>query len=122
VRGFVFAAQIDNSLTTNTSTSAHPGTFNWPDGLLQITGSVGDRVASAPLLIFTCPETKERASVDIGTDAQNLRAAWKSRFQVKCPYCGEDHEISVRDAYLDDAIDVPGRPARPRNPRKRPSG
>jgi hypothetical protein len=28
VRGFVFAAQIDNSLTTNTSTSAHPGTFN----------------------------------------------------------------------------------------------
>ena len=75
-------------------------------------------MASAPLLIFTCPKTKERASVDIGTDAQNLRASWKSRFQVKCPYCGEDHEISVRDAYLDGAIDVPGRPARPRNPRK----
>jgi transcription elongation factor Elf1 len=79
-------------------------------------------VASAPLLIFTCPKTKERASVDIGTDAQNLRASWKSRFQVKCPYCGQDHEISVRDAYLDDAIDVPGRPARPRNPREKPSG
>jgi hypothetical protein len=31
----------------------------------QITGSVGDRVASAPLLVFICPKTKERASVDI---------------------------------------------------------
>jgi hypothetical protein len=31
-------------------------------------------VATEPLLTFTCPKTKERASVDIETDAQTLRA------------------------------------------------
>ena len=79
-------------------------------------------MVSAPLLIFTCPKTKERASVDIKTDAQTLRASWKSLFQVKCPYCGEVHKISVREAYLNDAVDVVGRPARPRNRCKRMSG
>jgi phage FluMu protein Com len=79
-------------------------------------------VATAPLLTFTCPKTKERASVDIETDAQTLRASWKSWFEVKCPYCGEVHKISVRDAYLNDAIDIVGRPARPRSMRKRMSG
>src|SRR5712675_1064594 len=72
-------------------------------------------VATAPLLTFTCPKTKERASVDIETDAQTLRASWKSWFEVKCPYCGEVHKISVRDAYLNDAVDIVGRPARPRS-------
>src|SRR5258708_37706877 len=79
-------------------------------------------VATAPLLTFTCPKTKERASVDIETDAQTLRASWKSWFEVKCPYCGEVHKISVRDAYLNDAIDIVGRPARPRSMHKRRSG
>ena len=55
-------------------------------------------------------------------EEQNLRASWKSRFQVKCPYCGDVHKMSVRDAYLDEAIDIVGRPARPRKMRKRTSG
>src|SRR5207249_12274343 len=41
---------------------------------------------------------------------------------VKCPSCGEVHEISVRDACLNGAVDVVGQPDRQRVRRKRKPG
>ena len=60
-------------------------------------------------LFFTCPNTHQRAPTGIETDAQSLRATWSERLKVHCSFCGEEHEMAVRDTYingaLDDAID-----------------
>jgi hypothetical protein len=55
-------------------------------------------------LLFTCPTTQQHASTGIETDAQSLRAAWKARLKVHCPHCGEDHEISIRETYIEGVI------------------
>jgi hypothetical protein len=60
----------------------------------------------APLLTFTCPKTKSRAPTRIKADVQTLRASWKSTLHVKCLSCGEMHDISVRDAYLNANLEV----------------
>jgi len=60
-------------------------------------------------LLFVCPKTSQQAPTGIETDAQSLQAAWKATLKVKCPYCGEMHEISVRETYIEgilsDAVD-----------------
>jgi phage FluMu protein Com len=43
--------------------------------------------------------------VGIETDVQSLRAAWKATLKVKCPRCGEMHEISVRKTYINGALE-----------------
>jgi hypothetical protein len=58
----------------------------------------------APLL-FTCPNTKQRAPAGIEADAQSLRATWSKELKVRCPLCGEEHSIAVRKAYLDGVLD-----------------
>ena len=55
-------------------------------------------------LLFTCPITHHQASTGIETDVQSLQAAWKATLKVKCPHCGEMHEISVRETYIDCAL------------------
>jgi phage FluMu protein Com len=55
-------------------------------------------------LLFTCPTTHQQAPTGIETDVQSLQAAWKAMLKVKCPYCGEVHEISVRDTYINGAL------------------
>jgi hypothetical protein len=57
-----------------------------------------------PLLFFTCPKTNRQAPTDIKTDPQSLGAAWKATLKVTCPHCGNMHEISVRETYLNGAI------------------
>jgi transcription elongation factor Elf1 len=57
----------------------------------------------APLL-FTCPKTNQRASTGIETDVQSLSASWKVTLKVNCPHCGEVHEISVRETYINGAL------------------
>ena len=58
-------------------------------------------------LFFTCPTTRQQAPTGIETDVQSLRAAWKATLNVKCPHCGEVHEISVREAYINGARQRP---------------
>ena len=77
---------------------------------MNITQEVG--LTREPLLTFTCPKTKCRAPTRIRADVQTLRAAWKSKLQVECLCCGEVHEISVRDAYLNANLDVQEQPVR----------
>jgi hypothetical protein len=55
-------------------------------------------------LLFTCPITYHQASTGIETDVQSLQAAWKATLKVKCPHCGGVHEVSVRDTYIDGAL------------------
>ena len=54
-------------------------------------------------LLFTCPITHHQASTGIETDVQSLQAAWKAMVKVKCPHCGEIHEMSVRETYINGA-------------------
>jgi hypothetical protein len=61
-------------------------------------------------LLFTCPITHHRAPTGIETDVQSLQAAWKATLKVKCPHCGEVHDVSVRNTYIDGALlDATGR-------------
>ena len=64
----------------------------------------------APLL-FTCPRTNQQAPTGVETDVQSLSAAWKATLKVNCPHCGEVHEISVRETYINGALhDAAGQP------------
>jgi len=61
-------------------------------------------------LLFTCPTTRHRAPTGIETDVLSLQAAWKATLKVKCPHCGEVHDVSVRDTYIDGPLqDANGR-------------
>ena len=61
-------------------------------------------------LLFTCPITHHQASTGIETDVKSLQTAWKATLKVKCPHCGGVHEVSVRDTYIDGALqDATGR-------------
>jgi transposase-like protein len=57
-----------------------------------------------PSLFFTCPTTHEQGPTGIETDAQSLQAAWKATLKINCPYCGETHQISVRETYINGAL------------------
>ena len=56
------------------------------------------------LLLFACPKTYQNVSTGVETDVQSLSASWKSLLRVKCPHCGEEHEISVRETYINAAL------------------
>jgi len=56
-------------------------------------------------LLFTCPDPNQRASTGVETDVQSLRASWTSTLKIDCPQCGKVHEISVRDTYINAALD-----------------
>jgi hypothetical protein len=55
-------------------------------------------------LFFTCPTTHREAPTGIETDVQSLQAAWKATLKIKCPYCGEMDQISVRETYINGAL------------------
>jgi hypothetical protein len=55
-------------------------------------------------LLFTCPKTQQRASTGIETDVQSLRAAWKTNLRINCALCGEVHEISIRETFINGAL------------------
>jgi hypothetical protein len=55
-------------------------------------------------LLFTCPTTHQQAPTGIETDVKSLQKTWKARLKVDCPYCGEVHEISVRETYIDGVM------------------
>jgi hypothetical protein len=55
-------------------------------------------------LLFTCPKTRQQASAGIGTDVQSLRAAWSRTLNVHCPLCGQEHRVSVRESFIEGAL------------------
>jgi hypothetical protein len=55
-------------------------------------------------LFFTCPRTHRQAPTGIETDVQSLSASWRAMLKVNCPHCGKVHEISVRETYINSAL------------------
>src|SRR5436190_2977594 len=48
-----------------------------------------------------------QSSIWLETDVQSLRTAWRATLNVKCPHCGEVHQISVRETYTNGALKRP---------------
>jgi hypothetical protein len=38
-------------------------------------------------------------------DVQSLRQYWKLTLKLDCPHCDEVHDVRVREAYLDSAVE-----------------
>jgi hypothetical protein len=57
-----------------------------------------------PSLLFTCPKTRKQAPTGIETDVQSLRAVWSKTLEIQCSLCGEMHEISIRETYIEGAL------------------
>jgi hypothetical protein len=55
-------------------------------------------------LFYTCPKTKLRATTGIETNVQSLRKAWTKMLKVQCSFCGDVHEITVRETYIQAAL------------------
>src|SRR5262245_50608912 len=54
-----------------------------------------------PSLLYTCPTTRHKASTGIEMSVESLRKCWRMAVRVNCPHCGQVHEISVRETYVD---------------------
>jgi hypothetical protein len=59
--------------------------------------------AADVLPIFHLSTTHQQVPTGIETDVQSLRSAWRATLNVKCPHCGEVHQISVRETYTNGA-------------------
>jgi hypothetical protein len=40
----------------------------------------------------------------IAIDVQSLVMTWALTLKVKCPHCGKEHKIAVREAYVDGVM------------------
>ena len=56
-------------------------------------------------LLFTCPNTSRKASTGVEMDVQGLRQYWKLTLKLDCPHCNQVHDVCVREAYLDSAVE-----------------
>src|SRR5262245_34375543 len=56
-------------------------------------------------LLFTCPNTSRKASTGVEMDVEGLRQYWKLTLKLDCPHCNEVHDVCVREAYLDSAVE-----------------
>jgi len=57
-----------------------------------------------PALLFTCPNTNQRAPTPIQTDVESLRASWTKKLKINCSLCGQVHEIAVRETYTEGVL------------------
>jgi hypothetical protein len=67
-------------------------------------GPMSDGARQRPSgLLFSCPTSGRQVPTGIETNVQSLRALWRRKLKLDCPHCGEVHEFSVREAYLNSA-------------------
>jgi hypothetical protein len=55
-------------------------------------------------LEITCPKTSRLVPTGIAMDVQSLVLTWALKVKIKCPHCDEEHEIVVREAYVDGVM------------------
>ena len=48
----------------------------------------------------TCPETAALVLIPHHVDADSLQAIWNRTLVARCPSCGQEHEVSVKEAFL----------------------
>ena len=63
------------------------------------------KVTTVASLLFTCPNTSRKLSTGVEMDVPGLRAHWNSTLRVDCPHCRDVHDISVRQVYMDAALE-----------------
>lgn len=54
-----------------------------------------------PELVYYCPHTDRPLKTGIGTDSDSLRQSWSEQIRFKCRHCGMEHNVVVRDAYVE---------------------
>jgi len=52
-------------------------------------------------LSVRCPNTGKHFSTRVHTDSLTLAKVWFSSVRIRCPCCGEEHSLKVREAYID---------------------
>jgi len=57
-----------------------------------------------PELIYCCPHTDRPLETGIGTDSDSLRQSWSDQIRFKCRHCGMEHNVMVRDAYVEFTV------------------
>jgi hypothetical protein len=62
-------------------------------------------VTTVASLLFTCPNTSLKLSTGVEMDVPGLRAHWNSTLRLDCPHCRDVHDISVREVYMDAALE-----------------
>ena len=56
-------------------------------------------------LSFVCHVTNNSVSTGIDVEnAQLLARRWDETLRLRCPHCGQTHEMKFRDAYLQFAV------------------
>jgi len=55
-------------------------------------------------LRFRCQKTKQFFDSNFYNTPQGLADVWTSTVQAACPYCREEHEIKIREAFLIDTL------------------
>jgi hypothetical protein len=63
------------------------------------------KVTTVASLLFTCPNTSRKLSTGVEMDVPGLRAHWNSTLRLDCPHCRDVHDISVRQVYMDAALE-----------------
>jgi hypothetical protein len=48
----------------------------------------------------TCPATASLVLIPHHVDADGLKAIWNQTLVARCPSCGQEHEVSVKEAFL----------------------
>jgi hypothetical protein len=56
-------------------------------------------------LFFTCPKTKHPVPTGVEMTVEGLRQSWLRTLRLTCPHCGEEHDVAVRQTYLNAALD-----------------
>jgi len=57
-------------------------------------------------LLFVCPTTNRQAPTGIETNVESLRGAWSNTLKIRCPLCGGEHNVSVRETYINGALNA----------------
>ena len=59
-------------------------------------------------LSAVCATTGKPIWTGIHTDSLTLAKIWFSDVTVKCPHCGKNHAIKIREAYIEAALSYDG--------------
>lgn len=57
----------------------------------------------APLVV-RCPKTFQPIIAPVDTTFPGLAQAWTKTLTVPCPHCGAEHQIKVREAFVQSEI------------------
>jgi hypothetical protein len=52
------------------------------------------------ILSFYCPTTTRSIETPIRTEYGKLAGSWAKTMTVRCPHCGAEHELVLRDAFI----------------------